>query len=67
MRVKPVDISVSTIQNSWERLDKEKLLLKNSAVRVGINKATIQNWREKNQKTKGCCTLFCHYQHLLGL
>lgn len=67
MRVKPAEVSVNTKQNSWARLDKDKLLLKNSAVRLGISMATIQNWREKHQKTKGRCTLLCHYQHLLGL
>lgn len=67
MRVKPADISVSTKKNSWERLDKDKLLLKNSAVKLGISKPTIQNWRENHQKTKGCCTLLCHYQQPPGL
>lgn len=67
MRVKPADVSVSTKQNSCERLDKDKLLLKNSAIRLGISIVTIQNRRKKHQKTKEHCTLLCHYQHLLGL
>lgn len=67
MRVKPADVSVSTKQNSWQRLDKDKFHFKSSAVKLGISKATIQNWREKHQKTKGCCTLLCHYQHPPGL